>query len=212
MDAADGLQFSSDSQEAEYYLLSAYEFYKKLGPDVGTENIEMLTGLILIECSNHSTPYIDEPYLDILRSETLAMQTLCDSYPRPHRPFLHGLATPSQPAPAVLPPGPGRQNPPLRALFSQELETPYHGSQRRSVQPRCAGRTGTRRTPVYVGRRAGAEGNGAAHRKSKKVLKNLKKFERRGPDLRARRFEAFLGARGLETPACGGETGAGAVV
>ena len=76
MDAADGLQISSDFQEAEYYLLSTCEFYGKLGPDVGTEHIETFTGLILIQCSNRSKPYVDEPLLDKSRTDTLTLQPL----------------------------------------------------------------------------------------------------------------------------------------
>lgn len=146
MDAADGLQFSSEFQEAEYYLLSACEFYEKLCPDVGSEHIEMLTGLILIQCSNHSIAYIDAPYPDILRSETLAIQTLqsialtCIAL-RLHR-NAHQLYS-------------------FLDLEDKALRgARHHGSRRRSVQPRSARGTETRRMPVYLGRRAGAEGNG----------------------------------------------------
>lgn len=200
MDAVEGLQFSNAFEEAEYYLLSACALYKKLGPDAGAEHVEMLTSLILIQCSNGSKTYVDESLLDKLRIETLVLQPLrfitltriALSYTALQ---LHGKAHQLY---TLL----DLEDKALRgARFSREnWKLVITGLGDEACNLAALGELEYAERLFILAEELALRELGAVHWRSKAAVKSLRMFEQRDPDLWAGRFEALSGARGLMAP------------
>jgi len=196
MDVADGLQFSHDFQEADYYMLSACAFYEALGPDAGKEHIEMLTGLLLLQCQHLLRTCIDESLLDKFRRETLAIHPLRHipltrialSYSALHlHAKAHALYTSLDLEDTVLRGG----------RFSREnWKLLIWGLGDEACNLAALGEWEHAERMFILAEELALRELGAEHWRSKGAVKSLKMFEQRDPDLWVGRVEALEGRRG----------------
>lgn len=200
MDVVDGLQFSNDFKEADYYFLSACACYEKIGPEAGAEHIQMLTGLVMIQCSNRSNSYIDESLLDKFRRDALSLlplrvmsltrialsYTALQLHAKAHQLYSHL----------------DLEDKALRGgRFSREnWKVVIAGLGDEACNLAALGELEPAERLFILAEELALREMGRTHWRSKAAVKNLKMFQQRDPDLWAGRFEALSGARAIAVP------------